>query len=181
MSKDKGFWPVIFLTLVVIVAMLALTVTDSITKDKIAEAKRRAIAEMLTTLFPDMQLFDYDEASGLYTIIADGEPIGHAFMARGRGYGGRIDILIGLRPDNKSLQGIKIITQQETPGLGTKIISASFLDQFTGVPVDEVDLARNGGKIDAITGATISSSAVVKGVKEAIMRELDDRQEGGNS
>jgi len=181
MSKDKGFWPVIFLTLVVIVAIVALTLTNGITKDKIVQAKQDAVKEMLATLFPDMQSFDYDENTGLYTVIAGGEPIGHAFMAQGRGYGGAIDILIGVKPDNKSLQGIKIITQQETPGLGAKIINASFLDQFKGVSVDEVNLARNGGKIDAITGATISSSAVVEGVKEAITRELGSQQKGGNS
>lgn len=181
MSKDKGFWPVIFLTLVVIVAIVALTLTNGITKDKIVQAKQDAVKDMLATLFPNMQSFTYDEDSGLYTVLAGGETIGHAFMAQGRGYGGAIDILVGLKPDNKSLQGIKIITQQETPGLGAKIVNASFLDQFKGVPVDKVDLTRNGGKIDAITGATISSSAVVNGVKQAIIRELGDHQKGGNS
>lgn len=181
MSKDKGFWPVIFLTLVVIVAIVALTLTNGITKDKIAQAKQDAVKEMLATLFPNMQSFKYDSDSGLYTVLAGGEPIGHAFMAHGRGYGGAIDILVGLKPDNKSLQGIKIITQQETPGLGAKIVNASFLDQFKGVPVNEVDLTRNGGKIDAITGATISSSAVVKAVKQAIIRELGNQQKGGTS
>ncbi len=181
MSKDKGFWPVIFLTLVVIVAIVALTLTNGITKDKIVQAKKQAVAEMLATLFPDMQSFEYDEASGLYTVLSGGEPIGHAFMAHGRGYGGTIDILVGMKPDGQSLQGIKIIAQQETPGLGAKIINSSFLDQFKGVAVDEVDLARDGGKIDAITGATISSSAVVEGVKHAIMKELGSQQKGGNS
>ncbi len=181
MSKDKGFWPVIFLTLVVIIAIVVLTLTNGITKDKIVQAKQEAVTEMLATLFPHMQSFKYDSDSGLYTVLANDEPIGHAFMAQGHGYGGAIDILVGVKPDNKSLQGIKIITQQETPGLGAKIINASFLDQFKGVPVNEVDLTRNGGKIDAITGATISSTAVVKGVKKAIMKELGSQQKGEKS
>jgi len=108
----------------------------------------------------------------MYTILADKTTIGYAFTAEGRGYGGPIDILIGLKPDNKTLQGIRIISQQETPGLGAKIVEASFLDQFSGVSVDQVKLARNGGKIDAITGATISSTAVVKGVRNAIEQRL---------
>ena len=181
MSKKREFWPVIFLTLVVVISIVALTLTNGITKDKIVQAKQEAVAEMLTTLFPDMELFTHDEDGGLYTVLAGGEPIGHAFMAHGRGYGGTIDILIGLKPDNKSLQGIKIITQQETPGLGAKIINTSFLDQFRGIGVDEVDLSRNGGKIDAITGATISSTAVVNGVKQAIIEELGNQHKGGNS
>ena len=181
MSKDRGFWPVVFLTIVVVVAIVALTLTNGVTKDKIVQAKKEAVAEMLATLFPEMQSFDYDKASGLYTLLSGGEPIGHAFMAHGRGYGGTIDILVGVKPDNESLQGIKIITQQETPGLGAKIIDASFLDQFKGVAVDEVGLARDGGRIDAISGATISSSAVVEGVKDAIMKELGGLRKGGSS
>ena len=181
MSKKREFWPVIFLTLVVVISIISLTVVNAITKDKIVQAKREAVAEMLATLFPNMESFTYDEDSGMYSVLAGGEPIGHAFMAQGRGYGGTIDILIGLKPDNKSLQGIKIITQQETPGLGAKIINASFLDQFRGISVNEVDLSRNGGKIDAITGATISSTAVVEGVKKAIMKELGSQVKGGNS
>ena len=181
MSKKREFWPVIFLTLVVVISIVSLTVVNAITKDKIVQAKREAVAEMLATLFPNMESFTYDEDSGMYSVLAGGEPIGHAFMAQGRGYGGTIDILIGLKPDNKSLQGIKIITQQETPGLGAKIINASFLDQFRGISVNEVDLSRNGGKIDAITGATISSTAVVEGVKKAIMKELGSQVKGGNS
>ena len=181
MSKKREFWPVIFLTLVVVISIVALTLANGITKDKIAQAKQDAVAEMLATLFPNMESFTYDEDGGLYTVLAGGEPIGHAFMAQGRGYGGTIDILIGLKPDNKSLQGIKIITQQETPGLGAKIINASFLDQFKGVGVNEVELSRDGGKIDAITGATISSAAVVNGVKQAIIKELVNQQKGGDS
>jgi len=181
MSKKREFWPVIFLTLVVVISIVALTLANGITKDKIVQAKQDAVAEMLATLFPKMESFTYDEDGGLYTVLSGGEPIGHAFMAQGRGYGGTIDILIGLKPDNKSLQGIKIITQQETPGLGAKIINTSFLDQFNGVGVNEVELSRNGGKIDAITGATISSTAVVNGVKQAIIKELVNQQKGGDS
>jgi len=181
MSKKREFWPVIFLTLVVVISIVALTLANGITKDKIVQAKQDAVAEMLATLFPNMESFTYDEDGGLYTVLAGSEPIGHAFMAQGRGYGGTIDILIGLKPDNKSLQGIKIITQQETPGLGAKIINTSFLDQFNGVGVNEVELSRDGGKIDAITGATISSTAVVNGVKQAIIKELVNQHKGGNS
>ncbi|RLF63124.1 MAG: hypothetical protein DRN33_04695 [Thermoplasmata archaeon] len=171
MRKSEAY-PVLFLTFVVLVAVVVLTLTNSITRDKIALAKKQAVAEMLSALFPNMDSFTYDDKTGTYTILADKTTIGYAFTAEGRGYGGPIDILIGLKPDNKTLQGIRIISQQETPGLGAKIVEASFLDQFSGVSVDQVKLARNGGKIDAITGATISSTAVVKGVRNAIEQRL---------
>ncbi len=175
MSGGKGFWPVIFLTLVVMVSIIALTLTDGITSNKIAQAKQDEVKEMLSTLFPDMQSFSYDETSNMYTAMADGEPIGQAFMTEGHGYGGTIDILVGMKPEGKLLQGIKIISQQETPGLGAKISNAGFLDQFSGITADEVALTRNGGKIDAITGATISSTAVVNAVRETVTKEFTDQ------
>lgn len=179
--KHKGdLYPVLFLTFVVLVSVVALTLTNSITRDKIALAKKKAVAEMLSTLFPDMDSFKYDKATGMYTIFSHGTIIGHAFTAQGHGYGGAIDILIGLRPDNHTLQGIRIISQQETPGLGAKIVEPSFLDQFKGISTDQIALARNGGKIDAITGATISSSAVVEGVRKAIEQKLGNQEKGKN-
>ncbi len=178
-KKNNDFFPVIFLTLIVVVSVVALTLTNGITKDKIAIAKKEAISETLATLFPEMEDFTLDEESGQYTPLTGGESLGHAFMATATGYGGTIDILIGLEP-NATLRGIKIISQQETPGLGAKIIEGSFLSQFKGLSVNEVALSRDGGKIDAITGATISSSAVVKGVKEAILKKLETlNKEGG--
>ncbi len=178
-KKTNDFFPVIFLTLIVVVSVVALTLTNGITKDKIAIAKKEAISEMLATLFPEMEDFTLDEESGLYTPLTGGESLGHAFMATATGYGGTIDILIGLEPD-ATLRGIKIISQQETPGLGAKITEPFFLDQFQGLSAEQVVLAHNGGKIDAITGATTSSSAVVNAVKEAILKKLETlNKEGG--
>lgn len=169
--KANGFFPIIFLTLVVFISVVALTLTNIVTQERIEVAKREAIKEMLGALFPEMEDFAYDEESGLYTVLMGSEPLGQAFMAEGAGYGGTIAILVGLEQDH-SVRGIQIISHQETPGLGAKISEPSFLEQFKGINLNEIALARDGGKIDAITGATISSSAVVKGVKEAILKKM---------
>jgi len=174
MTKKKNeFLAVLFLTLIVFISVVALTLTNEITKDKIKIANKEAITEMLATLFPEMEDFTLDEESGLYTPLTGGESLGHAFMAMATGYGGTIDILIGLEPD-ATLRGIKIISHQETPGLGAKITEPFFLDQFQGISAEQVALARNDGEIDAITGATISSSAVVNAVKGAVLKKMDD-------
>ncbi|MEA1871248.1 MAG: hypothetical protein U9N00_03530, partial [Candidatus Bipolaricaulota bacterium] len=76
--KASDFFPVVFLTLIVIISVVALTLTDGITKDKIALAKKEAIAETLATLFPEMDDFTFDEESGLYTPLAKGESLGYA-------------------------------------------------------------------------------------------------------
>jgi len=170
--RKNGFYPVIFLTLIVFISIAALTVTNAVTKDKIELAKKDEIAEMLSTLFPEMEGFTYDEKGDLYTPLAKQQPLGHAFMAEISGYSGAISILVGLEPDT-TLRGIRIISQQETPGLGARIAESFFLQHFPGLAVDDIELTRKGGKVDAITGATISSSAVVEGVRKAILDKLN--------
>ncbi|MBU0595603.1 RnfABCDGE type electron transport complex subunit G, partial [Candidatus Bipolaricaulota bacterium] len=169
MAKGQGgAYPILFLTLVVLVSIVALTLIDGITRERIAQAQNDDVQEMLTTLFPEMDNYEFDEASGVYTILAGG-PIGSALMTKATGYGGRIDILIGVEPDQR-LRGIRVISQQETPGLGAKIVEASFLDQFVGLSLDQLALTKTGGSVDAITGATISSSAVIEGVRRGILQ-----------
>lgn len=168
---NDGIYPVLFLTLVVFISVVALTLTNSVTEERVEAARGEAIKEMLLTLFSEMDDYRYDEATQRYTIVVGGMPRGQAFMAEGAGYGGPIDILVGLEKDN-TLRGIRIISQKETPGLGAKITDAAFLDQFAGLHVRGLALAKEGGTIDAITGATISSSAVVEGVKGAILQQL---------
>ena len=157
-KAQSSVYPVVFLTVVVLASVAALTLIDGITRDRIIDAQKAEVQEMLATLFPEMDAYEFDEASGIYTILAGGA-IGHAVMARATGYGGPIDILVGLEPNNR-LRGIRVISQQETPGLGAKIIDTSFLDQFVGLGPEELALSSAGGVVDAITGATISSSAV---------------------
>ena len=175
MAKARGgVYPVVFLTVVVLASVAALTLIDGITRDRIIEAQKDEVQEMLATLFPEMDAYEFDEASGIYTILAGGA-IGHAVMARATGYGGPIDILVGLEPSNR-LRGIRVISQQETPGLGAKIVEASFLDQFAGLALEELTLSSVGGEVDAITGATISTSAVIEGVRQGILELI---AEGG--
>jgi electron transport complex protein RnfG len=174
MAKERGgAYPIVFLTLVVLVSVVALTLIDGVTREKIAEAQRNEIKEMLAALFPEMDDYEFDEASSNYGILTAGRPVGRAFMARKTGYGGAIDVLVGLETDG-TLRGIRVISQQETPGLGAKIIEPGFLNQFSGLSVDELALRQDGGAIDAITGATISSSTVIDAVKEAIHEQLGE-------
>jgi electron transport complex protein RnfG len=76
---------------------------------------------------------------------------------------------IGVAPDG-TVAGLAIsmLDQTETPGLGVKVTLAAFRDQFRGKGAEGVRLKKDGGTIDAITAATISSRAVVYGVREAL-------------
>lgn len=184
-KERRGSYPIIFLTLVVLLSVVALTLVDGVTAERIAANKREAIKQMLAALFPEMADFVYEEETGLYSLYDEravsvdeetGESsvdqsfpaVGYAFMTNGKGYGGKIGILVGMEID-RALRGIRIISHQETPGLGAKILNVDFLSQFAGLVPDQLVLARDGGAVDAITGATISSRAVAEGVAAGLV------------
>ena len=83
--------------------------------------------------------------------------------------------MVGIDKNNK-ITGIEVISQQETPGLGAKIKESSFLQQFIGKTLEELKIKKDGGKIDAVTGATISSRAVTNGVRQAIEQSMGINQ-----
>jgi electron transport complex protein RnfG len=123
----------------------------------------------------------YEFREEIYTVYSDGDEIGYAFIAVGKGYGGDINILVGLE-DETTLKGITIISQQETPGLGTRIAEPSFTDLFIGLNIADVALSRDGGQIDAITSSTISCAAVVDAVRATAMEKvklIKASEEGG--
>ena len=170
----KEIFPVIFITLVVFVSVALVSGTDSITKDKIIYQIEQKIQGMLVETFPDMN--EYTFTDDIYTIYSDNTLVGYAFLATGKGYGGDIDILVGLE-DEQTLKGITIVTQSETPGLGSRIIESSFVSKFVGANIDDIFLKKDGGQIDAITGASISSEAVVDVVRNTAMEKVKSLKE----
>jgi len=176
--KLKTYFPIIFLTLVALISVSLLVGIDSITSDKIKQQEGDQVESMLTEMFTDMSKYDLDDETDIYTIKAGETTIGYAFLAIGKGYGGDINILVGL--ENKTtIKRITIITQNETPGLGTRIEDSDFTDMFAGMAIDDVGLTSDGGGVDALTGATISSRAVVDAVKAEALEKVALLNGGG--
>jgi len=111
-------------------------------------------------------------------IDADGKLVGIAFIADGGGFQGNIRIMVGLSTDYLKLKGIKVLEQNETPGLGNRIKEPAFEDQFRGLEIKpKVEYIKyrkpeKPNQVQAITGATISSEAVVKNINNAVERVL---------
>lgn len=178
-SAFKGAFPIILLTVIVAIAVTALTFADKLTRVKIEAQKEQEVHRMLSELFPEMSRYDFK--NDIYTIYSNGAEVGYAFLALGKGYGGEISILVGLEDEN-TIKDIIIVSQTETPGLGSRITESSFTDRFTGLRIEDVALAEEGGKVDAITGSTISSKAVINAVRETAMEKvklLKASEEGG--
>ncbi len=165
------FYPILAVTVVVFISVALLGGLDSVTRDMIEYQKELKVQRMLNEIFPDMT--SYTSEGDIYIISADGTEIGFAFLAIGKGYGGDIDILVGLE-DETTLKGIAVIAHAETPGLGDKILAPDFTDRFVGVNIADVAVPDEGGKIDAITGSTISTKAVIDAVRATAMEKVKE-------
>jgi len=100
--------------------------------------------------------------------------IGYAFRVYPKGYGGTIDMVVGIDLKGR-VAGIKIISMNETPGLGMKASESNFLRQFMGKTFKSPLKAKKD--VDAITGATITSQAIADGVKQALSKYNKKRGE----
>jgi len=117
----------------------------------------------------------YDEAGAL---------VGFAVPAEGAGFQDTIKLLYGYNVERKRVVGMEVLESRETPGLGDKIIKdAHFVGEFRDLAVEPSIVAVKGGssrenEVDAISGATISSNAVVRIINESNSRWLDRLNEG---
>ncbi|UCG35336.1 MAG: FMN-binding protein [Candidatus Omnitrophota bacterium] len=153
------------LTLVCLICALALALVYGVAKVKIELNEKKMIQDAIIRLAPGAQRIE--RLNEIYKLLADnGKLEGYAFLAQGQGYQGKIKILSVIDSNLKKLVGIEIIESVETPGLGAKIQEDEFRNQFkelNTLPAIECvkEEAKKDYQIKAITGATVSSRAVV--------------------
>lgn len=114
------------------------------------------------------KLMDGDVERSFFVGVFDGKANAVALESFGKGYGGDVGVMVGINVDDGKLLGAGVTTHAETPGMGAKAKEdPSFVSQFKGVPIQEsYKVTNDGGKIDAISGATITSRAVAAGVTD---------------
>jgi electron transport complex protein RnfG len=167
------------LTLVSVLSGWALSYTYTITKPIIEvkryEKKVAAIAEVLPPFNnqPDKEAVKIPgkqgEAVEFYVGKKDGTPTGVAFRSTPVGYGGKISLMIGVTPEGK-VYGLRVLEQNETPGLGNKATKDAYLRQFLSKDLTSSrwEVKKRGGDFDQVTAATISSRAITKGIREGL-------------
>jgi electron transport complex protein RnfG len=111
-----------------------------------------------------------DKVSEVNSGMKGTEIAGYAIKVSPKGYGGPIEIMVGLSTDGK-VTGIKILSHTETPGLGANAPQPKFSDQYKNKPTkDKLEVVKivpsKENQIQAITGATITSKAVTLGVND---------------
>lgn len=156
---------IIVLTLVCLISAALLGLVYSWTAEKIAGQVSADEEAKLRQIFPDADNFKCEETS--YVAVKNNQEIGYAIITETQGYNSIIKILVGIKEDK--IAGIRILSQEETPGLGANAAKPEFYQMFDSLSEADLALKKDGGKIDAITGATITTSAVIAGVKEAFL------------
>lgn len=108
------------------------------------------------------RILDGAEERSFFVGEFDGKRNTVAFEGFGKGFGGDIGVIVAVNVENDQIVGVGVTTHAETPGVGAKAkTDPSFAAQFKGLPVKEPFKVKNdGGQIDAISGATITSRGV---------------------
>lgn len=184
------------ITVITLVAGLALGIVQDITAGPIAQQQEKAKQEAYQAVFEDADSFEEflpdetKQAVDLVTYLdengydaqtvdeimtakdASGETLGYAFtITSSEGYGGDIQFAMGVQNDG-TLNGISILSIEETAGLGMKADTDEFKGQFKDKKVEKFTYTKNGAaaddEIDAISGATITTNAMTNGINAGL-------------
>ena len=171
-KKDTFINMVISLFVITIISGFSLGYVNQLTEQPIKDAK---IAKKTTALKLVLPTFDNDPVKEVQlvksTVVVDSVEIYPAFEnnefkgaavigSTDKGFSGLIKIMVGFK-SNGDIKNIEVLEQKETPGLGTKMKDEKFLQQFRDKNPSTFDLkvTKDGGAVDALTGATITTRA----------------------
>lgn len=175
------------LLIVCAIAAALLGYTNEITYDRIQEQLVKASDEARKAVLPDADAFEklddstfstikdnakYNFVTEIYTAKTGENITGYAVKVAPKGYGGAVEVVVGVSTDG-TLQGIKVGSNNETPGLGKNAATPKFQEQFNGKAWgNPINVIKSGtpkdNEIAALSGATITSRAVASGVNQAL-------------
>lgn len=169
--------PVCVLLAICVIIPLALSLTNKVTADKIAELEEKNSRETMANLieadeFTENELEDGGESFTYYIAVKDGETVGFIFKTAEKGYGGDVSVMTAVNPDG-TVKSVAILdVSNETPGLGQNAAKEGFYSQYANKK-SGISLLKNGAdsaknEVNAVTGATITSTAVNRAVNTAL-------------
>ena len=175
--KSTLFNMVAVLFTVTLIASAGVGAVNMITADAIAEANAAATKQAVSNVLPAFENTEISEQTiddmpiKVYTATAGGEKVGYAVESMAKnGFGGVIRLMVGFAPNGQILN-VNVLQQSETPGLGTKMADEEnkLLNSIKDKKAWEIEfkVKKDGGELDALTAATISSRAYYDAVQRA--------------
>jgi len=175
---------IVVLTVISTVMGATLSLVESITREPIKFSKIKFVkGPAVVAVLPECEndpIQDYKEGvvleekagqkiiKSIFPARKNGKCVAVAFEVTGQGFHGPLGIMIGVDLKTGKLTGMRVMTHTETPGLGARATEPAFYKQFSGLGIKDVVLSDQGGKVDAITGATITSQGVLGAVKAGL-------------
>lgn len=177
---------VLCLLLISAVMAGALGFVYGVTKGPIEKANKDKEIQAVKDVLPEFNndpTVDAKEIGGLkfYNATKDGQPVGCAVKSfTEKGFSGHFEMMVGFKPDG-SINKIVVLEHKETPGLGSKMKEPKFAGQFEGLNIGTIKdkllkVKKDGGTVDAITAATISSRAYCDGIQKAYNLYMNNLQ-----
>ena len=175
--KSTLFNMVAVLFTVTLIASAGVGAVNMITADAIAEANAAATTAAVANVLPEFDKTDISEQTiddmtiVVYTATKGSETVGYAVESMTKnGFGGAISLMVGFDTEG-NIVNINVLEQKETPGLGTKMADKgnALHSSLVGKNAGKVNLTvkKDGGDVDALTAATISSRAYAEAVAVA--------------
>lgn len=182
MAKRESTFKNMTIALFVITAVagLFMAVVYSVTKEPIAISQKAKINNAIKMVIPDFETIsdtllmpeDGKDSIRIHHLLKGTEKSGIAVETyTDKAFSGRFTLMVGFTPDG-TISNIEVLEHKETPGLGTKMALPAFKDQFKGLKISDIQgeklkVKKDGGTVDAITAATISSRAFCDAVNRA--------------
>lgn len=153
--------PTLVLAVICLVITVLLSVSHEITEPIIAENERKASELARTEVLTEADSFEAVEGEypdGVQEVYKAANGVGYTITVTSKGYGSDpLKVMVGIKEDG-SVERIKILANNETPGLGSKVSNPEFVNQFEGMTSDMEGF-------EAIGGATISSTAMKRALE----------------
>lgn len=176
---------ILTLSILGIIAGGSLALVDNWSSPLIAANQQAETEKAIFLVQPEGKTYEKVNISGVEVFKvfnADSNFIGYSLVYEGNGFQGKIRLIVGLSSDLKKITTLEILEQVETPGLGTKVTEAPFIDQFKGLETTpnvkwvKGAVPDEANEIQAVTGATISSKSVVAIINAGVekMRKLKE-------
>ncbi|MFH1154685.1 MAG: RnfABCDGE type electron transport complex subunit G [Pseudomonadota bacterium] len=129
--------------------------------------KAPAVSSILSDVTNDpmkdrFKIKDKDQEITFFVGKIDGKPLDVAFETTGKGFGGDLGLMVGINIDTDAIVGVRVTTHSETPGVGSRAKdNPTFVSQFSNMKMDrKFAIKPDGGDIDAMSGATVTSKGV---------------------
>ncbi len=168
---------VVCLTLICVICSGLLAGVYAVTAEPIAKANAEKLTGAIGEVLPpfeklsDVKTIAFGGKEYSYYEVADGsgKVLGYAIESQEVGFSGPVSLMVGVLADG-TVCSTKVLSHSETPGLGAKCVEPSFAGQFKNLDpaVKKLAVKKDGGDIDAITAATITSRAYSKAVALAV-------------